>query len=134
MEKNNNLMSGKGEKGKWITVNGSHVFIEDGQSVEDAMNKHFERDFNKKDWAGVKTIKQAKKLDSDIIEKKLASNIIFSYGKLNMTDDELANMVENLTIPKGNYDAEKVKQFIKRNRKNGGKIFTSYQDISESIK
>lgn len=43
MEKNNNLMSGKGEKGKWITVNGSHVFIEDGQSVEDAMNKHFQK-------------------------------------------------------------------------------------------
>ena len=46
MEKNNNLMSGKGEKGKWITVNGSHVFIEDGQSVEDAMNKHFDKKIN----------------------------------------------------------------------------------------
>mgnify|MGYP001625696490 CR=1 FL=1 len=134
MEKNNNLMSGKGEKGKWITVNGAHVFIEDGQSVEDAMNKHFERDINNKDWTGIKTIKQAKKLDSDIIEKKLASNIIFSYGKLNMTDDELTNMVDKLTISKENYNAEKVKQFIKRNRKNGGKIFTSYQDISKNIK
>lgn len=49
MEKNNNLMSGKGEKGKWITVNGSHIFIEDGQSVEDAMNKHFSKLSNNKD-------------------------------------------------------------------------------------
>lgn len=51
-----------------------------------------------------------------------------------MTDDELTNMVDKLTISKENYNAEKVKQFIKRNRKNGGKIFTSYQDISENIK
>lgn len=43
MEKNNSLMAGKGEKGKWITVNGSHIFIEDGQSVEDAMNKQFSK-------------------------------------------------------------------------------------------
>lgn len=43
MEKNNNLMSGKGEKGEWKTINGAHVYIEDGQSVEDAMNKQFSK-------------------------------------------------------------------------------------------
>lgn len=43
MEKNNDLMSGKGEKGKWITVNGSHIFIEDGQSVKEAVNKKFDK-------------------------------------------------------------------------------------------
>ena len=43
MEKNNDLMAGKGEKGKWITVNGSHIYVEDGQSVEDAMNKQFSK-------------------------------------------------------------------------------------------
>lgn len=43
MEKNNDLMAGKGEKGEWITVNGSHVFVEDGQSVEDAVNKQFNK-------------------------------------------------------------------------------------------
>lgn len=41
MEKNNNIMKGSGENGKWITVNGAHIFVEDGQSVEDAMNKKF---------------------------------------------------------------------------------------------
>lgn len=41
MEKSNDLMSGKGENGKWITVNGSHIFVEDGQSVEDAMDVSF---------------------------------------------------------------------------------------------
>ena len=43
MEKNNSLTSGKGENGKWITVNGSHIFVEDGQSIEDAMNKQFSK-------------------------------------------------------------------------------------------
>ena len=43
MKKNNSLMAGKGEGGKWITVKGSHIFVEDGQSVEDAMNKHFNK-------------------------------------------------------------------------------------------
>ena len=88
----------------------------------------------KKDWSGVKTIKQAKKLDPDIVEKKLASNIIFSYGDLNISDDELADKVSNLTMSKEEFDSEKVKQFIKNNRKAGRKIFTSYQDISESFK
>ena len=41
--KKNNFMAGKGEQGKWVTINGAHVFIEDGQSVEDAMNKHFQK-------------------------------------------------------------------------------------------
>lgn len=49
MKKEDNLMSGKGEKGKWITVNGAHILIEDGQSVEDAMNKHFNKSSNSKD-------------------------------------------------------------------------------------
>ena len=49
MKKNNNLMSGKGEKGKWITVNGTHVFVGDDQSVEDAINKHFSKSSNSKD-------------------------------------------------------------------------------------
>ena len=188
MGKENSLMSGKGEKGEWKTINGAHVYVEDGQSVEEAMNKQFNKgggsktsdndrlnkilsergqsedaDFAKdtgyfgygsldelekahnagyktenkepkKDWSGVKTIKQAKKLDPDIIEKKLASNIIFSYGDLNISDDELADKVNNLTMSKEEFDSDKVKQFIKNNRKTGRKIFTSYQDISESFK
>lgn len=43
MEKNNDLMSGKGEGGKWITVNGSHIFIEEGQSVKEALTKNFDK-------------------------------------------------------------------------------------------
>lgn len=186
MEKNSNLMSGKGEKGEWKTINGAHVYVEDGQSIEEAMNKQFnkgggskisdndrlskilsergqsedadfakdtdyfgygsldelekahnagyKKDEPKKNWEGVKTIQQAKKLDPDIVEKKLASNILFSYGDLNYSDDELANKVNDLKTVKEEYDAEKVKQFIKNNRKTGGKIFTSYRDISESFK
>ena len=32
MEKNSNLMSGKGEKGEWKTINGAHVYVEDRHS------------------------------------------------------------------------------------------------------
>lgn len=94
MEKNNNLMSGKGEKGKWITVNGSHVFIEDGQSVEDAMNKHFSKNgetFKSKKYTG-----DAERFNNlyDVYEKH--SNLI-QKGKYNdsMTvdiEDELRKL------------------------------------------
>lgn len=43
MIKNNDLMSGKGEKGEWKTINGAHIYIADGQSVEDAMDKQFHK-------------------------------------------------------------------------------------------
>lgn len=43
MEKNNNLMKGQGEDGEWITVNGTHIFVEKGQTVKDAMNATFKK-------------------------------------------------------------------------------------------
>lgn len=43
MKKNNSLMAGNGEKGKWVTINGAHVFVEDGQTVDDAMTKQFSK-------------------------------------------------------------------------------------------
>lgn len=46
MEKDNNIMKGQGEDGKWITVNGTHVFVEEGQSVEDAVNSKFDKKSN----------------------------------------------------------------------------------------
>lgn len=42
-EKDTNLLSGKGEHDvKWITVNGSHIPIKDGQSPQEAIKNHFE--------------------------------------------------------------------------------------------
>lgn len=65
MEKDNNIMKGQGEDGKWITVNGTHVFVEEGQSVEDAMNSKFDKksradeDLTKRAEALHKTMKEA---------------------------------------------------------------------------
>ena len=42
-----NAKDGDG-KGRWITVKGTHVFVEDGQSVEDAMKKTFDDSSTKK--------------------------------------------------------------------------------------
>lgn len=62
MKKNNSLMAGKGESGKWITVKGSHIFVEDGQSVDEAMEKHFSKSGN---TSKVKTTDKAVKVDTD---------------------------------------------------------------------
>lgn len=62
MKKNNSLMAGKGEGGKWITVKGSHIFVEDGQSVDEAMKKHFSKSGN---TSKVKTTDKAVKVDTD---------------------------------------------------------------------
>lgn len=43
MEKNNNIMKGQGEDGKWITVNGTHILVGKGQSVEEAVNTKFDK-------------------------------------------------------------------------------------------
>lgn len=65
MKKDNNIMKGQGEDGKWITVNGTHVFVEEGQSVEDAMNSKFDKksradeDLTKRAEALHKTMKEA---------------------------------------------------------------------------
>lgn len=205
-------MSGKGEEGKWITVNGSHIFVEKGQDVEDAMEKHFDKNkvakdyqddmshkynkgdtfktsdgeewevvgtkestadydtgrkgmsyklrskktgqetdvpcwyaeknyewssSSKADWSKVSNVNQALKIDPDFVEKKLASNIIFSSSDLNMTDEEVANRIDHMDISyiKHNVDKDKVKTFIKNNRANiKDKIFSSYREISENIK
>lgn len=42
MEKDNNLLHGKGENDvEWITVNGAHIPIEDGQTPQEAIKNHF---------------------------------------------------------------------------------------------
>ncbi len=43
MEKDNNIMHGSGEKGEWKTINGAHVFVEDGQTIDEAMNQQFKK-------------------------------------------------------------------------------------------
>lgn len=67
MEKDNNIMKGQGEGGKWITVNGTHVFVEEGQSVEDAMNSKFD----KKSRADEDLIKRAEALHKTMKEAGL---------------------------------------------------------------
>lgn len=52
-------MSGKGEKGEWKTINGAHIYIADGQSVEEAMDKQFHK-------------KQPKNQDSERLKKILS--------------------------------------------------------------
>lgn len=44
-EKDNNLMNGKGEQDiQWITANGAHIPIKEGESKQEAVKEHFEND------------------------------------------------------------------------------------------
>lgn len=179
-------LNGKGEDGKWITVNGSHIFVEDGQSVEDALNDKFKKGEKSEDdrlnkilternknedadfakdtgyfgygsldalekahnngykenqdkpipnaWQKVNTVKQAKKIDPDIVEKKLAYNILSRYGKYEYSDDELADKADWLKEVSEPYDINKVKSYIKGNRELGSKIFMSWHELSDAFK
>lgn len=79
MEKNNNIMAGKGENGKWITVNGSHIFVEDGQSVEEALNKTF----SKKN-----TLENGVSLKKDFDSKQELIDFIKKQTNIELKDDK----------------------------------------------
>ena len=86
------------------------------------------------EWRGVNTIGQAKKIDPDIVEKKLAANILERYWDKNMSNDEIANIADDLGEIKYKYDKEKVKEYIKNNREAGKKIFMSWHELSNAFK
>lgn len=121
MEKNSNLMTGQGEDGKWITVNGSHVFVQEGQSVEDAMNTQFNKKSKQNNNAGKnkpgitiggKTFKTSQEIDAyydneykksrDILETSNAMNRILGTsggftigGKVFTTSEQLRKHYKN---------------------------------------
>lgn len=86
-----------------------------------------------KDWSGVNTIRQAKKLDEEIVEKKLATNLLTRYGDTKMSAEEIAEQVENFGKVDLPYDKEKVKEFVINNYDKRNKIFGSFREISEQI-
>lgn len=69
MEKNNKLTAGKGEEGKWITVNGAHVFVEKGQSVKEAVATKFDKKLKVNT-----TLDEDKRKQYDEMGRKVASN------------------------------------------------------------
>lgn len=61
-------MHGKGEKGEWKTINGAHVFVEDGQSVEDAMNKQFRKETPSKKQESKKELSTTQQMKAKLKE------------------------------------------------------------------
>lgn len=74
MNKDNNIMKGQGEDGKWITVNGTHIFVEEGQSVEDAMNSKFENSKNYQESKVKVTLSDDKRKRYNELSEKVISN------------------------------------------------------------
>ena len=59
--KDTNIMNGKGESEEmeWITVNGTHIPIKDGESPKEAIKKHFEEKETKQNQDEVKFTKDS---------------------------------------------------------------------------
>ena len=66
------------DKGRWITIKGTHVFIKDGQSVEDAMKEHGFGKSSKPSSTGEKKKSDFKfKTSSEYKSKKHPEGIVF---------------------------------------------------------
>ena len=86
MEKNNDIMAGKGEKGEWKTINGAHVFIAEGQSVEDAVKKQFSKSSNSKS-SDKESVNQNKTREDKFISPSNSDSINKSTTSSNIEND-----------------------------------------------
>ena len=90
MEKNNNIMKGQGEDGKWITVNGTHILVGKGQSVEEAVNTKFDK-------------KAPAKKNETSDEVLSVSKALNKTGKATTQSKEVADMYKKNTNPHWNF-------------------------------
>ena len=92
MKKDTNLLNGKGEidNVSWITVNGAHIPIEEGESKKEAITKHFK---NKKEQQAhlEKGIQQLLEWQRTIPDDVLLSELRLPKEKLK----ELATKIKN---------------------------------------
>ena len=77
----------KDEKGKWITIKGTHVFIKDGQSVEDAMKDTFKSSPTEKKEKGGK-----QKEKDDLKGKYAKEDANFNIKQLKKDIDEAQSL------------------------------------------
>lgn len=63
------------KEGKWITVKGTHIFVEDGQSEKDAISKKFAEKIK------IKSIKEKLNLKNNILPNKLPEGFYVSGRK-----------------------------------------------------
>ena len=92
MKKDTNLLNGKGENEivSWITVNGAHIPIEEGESKKEAITKHFK---NKEEQQAhlEKGIQQLLEWQRTIPDDVLLSELRLPKEKLK----ELATKIKN---------------------------------------
>ncbi len=121
MDKNNNIMKGQGEDGKWITVNGTHVFVQEGQSIEDAMNSKFDKKSN----ADKELTKRAEALHKTMKEAGLPVKKSIEETKAIMRNvDKMPDYGD-----KGVKDQQQPKTTKKQAITIGGKTFKTEQEI-----
>lgn len=54
--------------GKWVTIKGRHIFIKDGESVEDAMNRSL-KEYPAKEESGEETPKKVRSTNKEVRDK-----------------------------------------------------------------
>lgn len=95
MEKDNSIMKGQGEDGRWITVNGTHILVEKGQSVEDAVNTKFDK----------KAPVKGNETSNEVLSVSKALN---KTGKATTQSKEVADMYKKNANPHWNYTVKEI--------------------------
>lgn len=101
-----NLMSGKGEEDvQWITANGAHIPIKEGESKQEAVNKFVE---NKEKQEVVQSLVNVLKRITNVKLKELRDYIkSLSPIKLLINDDEILAQFDKFTAKKNVHDMGK---------------------------
>lgn len=87
------------QDGKWVTIKGTHVFIKDGESVEDAMARQFKDDY----YAYVRKGPVYKVIKLSELEKYKSDGYTETYNQPDF--DELFKYVDDIDIEHRSYDA-----------------------------
>lgn len=106
IDKDNNILSGKGEQDiEWITVNGSHIPIKEGESKQEAIDKFTE---NKEKQEAIQSLVYTLKNVKNIKFKELRDYITkLKPIKLTIKENEIIAQFDKFTAKKNVHDMGK---------------------------
>lgn len=108
--------------GRWVTINGTHVFVNSGESVETALARHYNDVANKNEDVKNKQIARNKK-EADRLSGKKQKEDDIDFEKFKTREKQLKEWYAEGTISKATYDrqmkglkddVEKAKRLLKK--------------------
>lgn len=113
------------EKGKWVTIKGTHVFIPEGKSVEEAVKEKFKEKDTKKDSLKGKYAKEDVEFDEEQAKKDIAIAKEKGYRTieeiaeyLGLDEDEVRVFEDDKPSEKPKFDDKGFEEFMKKERAN----------------